>query len=60
MAKLNGSGQPEKTAHATFRFTPLTKAWLAKIAEQDGVTRTAALERLVRQEGRKRKLGGEA
>jgi hypothetical protein len=40
------------TPHSTFRLSPTAKRLLARIARRDGVTRTAALERLIRDAAR--------
>jgi len=46
------------TAQSTFRFSDETLALLAAVAEYHGVSRTAALEMLIRKEARAKKLKG--
>jgi len=46
------------TAHMTFRLSDEAKALLAAVAEYHGVSRTAALEMLIRKEARAKKLKG--
>jgi hypothetical protein len=48
------------TAQSTFRFSDETLALLAAVAECHGVSRTAALEMLIRKEARARRLTKEA
>jgi hypothetical protein len=47
-----------RTPHSAFRLSDEAKALLALIAEYHGVSRTAALEMLIRKEARAKKLKG--
>lgn len=46
-----------RKTHTSYRMSPTARELLAKLAEQDGGSRTATLERLIRQEARKRGVG---
>jgi len=46
------------TAQSTFRFSDETLALLASIAEYHGISRTAALELIIREHARSKGLAG--
>jgi hypothetical protein len=57
---MAGLAPMSTTAHMTFRLSDEAKALLAAVAEYHGVSRTAALEMLIRKEARARRLTKEA